>query len=385
MKTNKNILNFLPHKMVMCLIFSFFNFTISSQTELNFNNGLGDGLYIRGGTGAGTIGAVYFWNNVGVESGVIIDAEIEIISIFGGATLTSIDGSSNPQDWEPQISGPSTSDGDSYGIEFQVRFLDQSTGLPYTLSSFLAQAIDVDGGGTGSALREFTTFLSPSNYLLETPTELTASMVTNGIKFKSSQNLFSGISIGATEYIASCTYTGVSEFNVVCGVVAEGGTSSGNRLYSMNFRDVVSFDSPVSPLPIKLSHFIGKNIGGNKVMIQWETKTEKNIDFFTLERLDKDKNSRVVSVVKSSGNSNLPIVYNSYDYVAPDAIVYYRLKQTTLDDLETYSNIISVINKKSTNETIRKINLMGSDLVEGEKGVVLIIYENEEVVKTIQR
>ena len=120
-------------------------------------------------------------------------------------------------------------------------------------------------------------------------------------------------------------------------------------------------------------------------MIQWETKTEKNIDFFTLERLDKDKNSRVVSVVKSSGNSNLPIVYNSYDYVTPDAIVYYRLKQTTLDDLETYSNIISVINKKSTNETIRKINLMGSDLVEGEKGVVLIIYENEEVVKTIQR
>ena len=90
-------------------------------------------------------------------------------------------------------------------------------------------------------------------------------------------------------------------------------------------------------------------------------------------------------MIKSSGNSNLPIVYNSYDYVAPDAIVYYRLKQTTLDGIETYSNIISVINKKSTNETIRKINLMGNDLLEDEKGFVLIIYENEEVIKTIHR
>ena len=45
--------------MVMCLIFSFFNFTLSSQTELNFNNGLGDGLYIRGGTGAGAISRLF--------------------------------------------------------------------------------------------------------------------------------------------------------------------------------------------------------------------------------------------------------------------------------------------------------------------------------------
>ena len=385
MKTNKNILSFINHKMIICLLFSLLSYILSSQTELSFNNGVGDGVYISGGSGAGTIGAIYFWPSVGIEGGITIDAEIEIISIFGGATLTSIDGTLSPQDWEPQISGPSTSDGDSYGIEFEVRFKDQSTGSPYSLSSFLAQAIDVDGGGTGSALREFTTFLSPSNYLLENPTELTASMVTDGIMFRSSQNLYSGISISATEYIASCTYSNVSSFNVICGVIAEGGTSSGNRLYSMNFRDVVSFDTPVGPLAIKLSDFKGKNIVNNKVLIQWETKTEKNIDFFTLERLDKDKNSRVVSVIKGSGNSNSPIVYSSYDYVAPDAIVYYRLKQTTLDGNETYSNIISVINKKSTNETIRKINLMGNDIVEGEKGVVLMIYENDEVSKTIQR
>ena len=385
MKTNKNILSFKSHKMIICLMFSLLSYILSSQTELNFNNGVGDGVYISGGSGAGTIGAIYFWPGVGIEGSITIDAEIEIISIFGGATLTSIDGTSSPQDWEPQISGPSTSDGDSYGIEFEVRFKDQSTGLPYSLSSFLAQAIDVDGGGSGSALREFTTFLSPSNYLLENPTELTASMVTDGIMFRSSQNLYSGISISATEYIASCTYTNVSSFNVRCGVIAEGGTSSGNRLYSMNFRDVVSFDSPVGVLPIALSEFNAKNIGGNKVLIQWETLSEKNIDFFTLELLDKDKNSRVVSVIKGSGNSTSKTTYKTYDYLAPDDITYYRLKHTTLNGEEVFSGIISVNNKKSTNEIARKIDLMGNELVDNEKGVVLIIYENDELTKTIQR
>lgn len=385
MKSLINILSRVGIKFILCCVFILNYIELISQTDLIFNNGVGDGIYTSGGTGAGTIGAIYHWSNVGTESGVTIDAEIEIKSIFGGAILTTIDGSSSPQDWEPQISGPNTTDGNSYGIEFEVRFKDQSTGLPYSLGSFLSQTIDVDGGGTGSALREFTTFNSPSSYVLENPTLISASIVSGGIMLKSGESLYPGISITATEYIASCTYSSTSSFKVTCGVIAEGGSCSGNRLFSLNFRDVVTFTEPVGVLPVELASFQAENIGSTKVLVQWETKSEKDMDFFTLERLDENKDVTVVSIVKATGESSSSIIYNCYDYNAPDDIVYYRLKQTDKYGKINFSDIISVNNRKSTNEIVRKINMMGNDVDNGETGIVILIYKNNKMVKTIQK
>lgn len=365
---------------ILCISQNFF-----SQVVLQFNNGASDGLYIGGGSGSGTIGAIYKWSNVAIENGVNIDAKITIVSIFGGATLTTIDGNSTASDWEPQISGPTTTDGNSYGIEFQVDFFNQSSGLPYNLSSFLAQAIDIDGGGGGSALREYTIFNAPNSYTLETPTSLTASSVTGGFKFQSGQAGYSGISIAVTQCIVSCSYSNINSFKVTCGVTAVGGSCSGNRMFSLNFRNVVTFTSPVSTLPIELVSFKGKSIGYGRVLVEWITASEKNNDYFTLERLDQDKNVQVISTIKGMGTSYSSIIYNTYDYTAGYEVVYYRLKQTDLNGNYTYSNLISVDNTVDANPIVTKINLMGTNILEDEKGVVIVIYENEEVIKTIQK
>lgn len=369
----------------LCFFIFFVSQNIYAQVVLTFKNGVGDGAYIGGGTGAGTVGAVYQWLGVATELGVTIDANIKITSIFGGATLTTIDGNSTASDWEPQISGPVTTNGNSYGIEFQVDFFNHATSLPYNLTSFLAQAIDVDGGGTGSALREYTVFNNPNSYTLETPTSLTASNVTGGYKFQSGQAGYNGINIAITQCIVSCAYTNINSFKLTCGVAAVGGSCSGNRMFSLNFRNIVSFSSPASTLPIELISFNGKSIGYGRVLIEWVTASEKNNDYFTLERLDDEKNVEVITTIKGMGTSYTSIVYNTYDYSAEHKTVYYRLKQTDLNGEFTFSNIISVDNTDDVNPIVTKINLMGNEVVKDEKGLVIVIYENNQVFKTIQK
>ena len=384
MKSRHNIS--LNHSSIICLLFFIiFHLDVKSQVVLNFSNSSGNGVYIGGGTGAGTVGAIYKWLNVGTDGSVTIDATIEIVSRFGNATLTSIDGSSSPSDWEPQISGPLTTSGNSYGFEFKISFFNQANALPYTLPSLVAQAIDIDGGGSGSALREFSTFKSPMSYTLESPTNLTVTNELGGYKFRSGQSLFNGISISATEFIASSSYMNVNSINVVCGVEAEGGSCSGNRLFSFNFRNVVSFSDPINTLPIELTEFKGSSIGYGRILIEWVTASESNNDYFTLERLDENKNVEVISTIKAMGTSFSSIIYNTYDYTANKNIVYYRLKQTDFNGkFELFEKMIGIDNRLSNKKVIKTTNLLGQDIDENYKGMVIDVYEDNTTSKRLQ-
>jgi len=306
------------------------------------------------------------------------------MSSIGGAILTIIDGASSTADWEPQINGPATADGNSYGFEFEIRFTDNATGLPYMLSSLVAQAIDIDGGGAGSWLREFNTFMAPNSYTVETPTNLTVTNIGGGYKFQSGEALYVGISILATEYIASCTYSSVSSLTVFCGVDAVGGSCSANRLFSFNFRNVVVFDTPAQALPIQLVVFEAEKLNYGKVMLTWETLSESNNDYFTVEKLDDFKQVTEVSSIKGSSNSDQSIVYNCYDYQAENKVLYYRLRQTDFDGNFTYSSIISIDNTFEKPEVVSRINLMGQQASADEKGVVILVYEDNSTAKTIE-
>ena len=101
--------------------------------------------------------------------------------------------------------------------------------------------------------------------------------------------------------------------------------------------------------------------------------------------MNQDKNVQVISTIKGMGTSYSSIIYNTYDYTAGYEVVYYRLKQTDLNGNYTYSNLISVDNTFDANPIVSKINLMGTNIGQDEKGVVIVVYENEEVVKTIQK
>lgn len=382
--TNYKIRSLIKIYCNRCLIISIALFSLipvqdHSQIILQFPNGPGDGTLISGTAGA--VGAIYQWLNVGTDGAITIKAKVEIISIIGGATLTTIDGSSTAVDWEPQVAGPTKTAGNSWGIKFQVRFYNAANNAPYILSSLKAQGIDIDGGGAGSALREFNVFDSPGSYTLETPTDLTATAVAGGIKFQSGQNAFSGISINQTQLIASCNYANINTISITCGVVAVGGTvPAGNRLHSFNFRNVVVFNDPIN-LPVEFVDF--KASKESYVDIKWITASEFNNDYFTLERYD-ELIFTPISIINGAGNSTIVNEYHYEDKEAPQAILYYRLKQTDFDGKVSFSEIISFDNRVYKKEIDTITNLLGIEVNEFYKGIVIVLYKDGSTSKVIQ-
>ena len=97
-----------------------------------------------------------------------------------------------------------------------------------------------------------------------------------------------------------------------------------------------------SELPIELLYFKARN-NSNSVSIYWQTATEKNNDFFTIERSYDALHFEEIYKIMGAGNSNSAIDYKYSDYNADQSqIIYYKLKQTDFDGKHTYSNTISV-------------------------------------------
>lgn len=81
-------------------------------------------------------------------------------------------------------------------------------------------------------------------------------------------------------------------------------------------------------LPIELGSFTLEVIEANKVLVSWETITEVNNDFFTLEKSLDGRNWAVLINVKGAGNSSQRKSYKYLDRNPVEGVTYYRLKQT---------------------------------------------------------
>lgn len=103
----------------------------------------------------------------------------------------------------------------------------------------------------------------------------------------------------------------------------------------------------LSPLPIELISFNAKpNV--SMVDLTWSTASEKNNDFFTIEKTKDGVNFEVVGVVKGAGNSTSVLNYTSVDNRPYSRISYYRLKQTDYDGNFSYSELIMVSFEKAS-------------------------------------
>lgn len=94
------------------------------------------------------------------------------------------------------------------------------------------------------------------------------------------------------------------------------------------------------PLPVTLSYFIAVN-ESNLVRFYWETVSELNNDFFTVERSGDLKEFDIVTTVKGAGNSRRKIKYEASDDNPFHGTAYYRLKQTDFDGEVSYSEVVS--------------------------------------------
>ena len=122
-------------------------------------------------------------------------------------------------------------------------------------------------------------------------------------------------------------------------------------------------------LPISLIQFDGKNESQSN-LLTWVTLTESNNDYFTLERSEDGVEFKTITKMDGAGNS--------------DVINYYRLKQTDYNGQFSFSEIISIDNRSAIKHISKIINLHGQEVDTHYKGVVIIVYTDGSILKTIQ-
>ena len=121
-------------------------------------------------------------------------------------------------------------------------------------------------------------------------------------------------------------------------------------------------------LPVELTSFTVKPLENNSVLLEWETFTEINNDYFTLEKSINGTEWNVVKIIDGGGDS---YSIQDYSYIDTDLYLgtsYYRLRQTDFNGDYSYSEIISYTKKNDEdyliypNPTTSSFSIRGKDI-----------------------
>lgn len=137
--------------------------------------------------------------------------------------------------------------------------------------------------------------------------------------------------------------------------------------------------SPIA-LPVELLDFNAEKIENN-IRISWGTASEKNVSHFIVEKSKDAFNWEHIGFKSATGNSSSYQMYQLYDTDLNVGIVYYRLKEIDFDGREYQSQIVAVDANSSKKKPIRFLNLLGQEVSENEKGMVLILFEDGSIEK----
>lgn len=99
-----------------------------------------------------------------------------------------------------------------------------------------------------------------------------------------------------------------------------------------------SDDIDVNPLPITLISFKA-TANGSTVDLDWQTGSEINNDYFTIERSVDGITFYPILTTDGAGNSNSTLDYHETDVSPISGISYYRLKQTDFNGEFSYSHV----------------------------------------------
>lgn len=96
------------------------------------------------------------------------------------------------------------------------------------------------------------------------------------------------------------------------------------------------------PLPIELLDFKANSIDHETVVLEWQTASETNNAYFTIERSVDGVLWEEVARVDGAGSSVNVLGYVAYDYNLSSGVYYYRLKQTDFKGQFSYAHVVSV-------------------------------------------
>ncbi len=98
-----------------------------------------------------------------------------------------------------------------------------------------------------------------------------------------------------------------------------------------------------NPLPVEIVDFTGLQ-SDNTVVLEWTTLSEKDNDFFEIERSTDGINFATIGFVQGAGNSAEKLTYNFADNAPESGRAYYRLSQVDYDGTRSYADrLVSVV------------------------------------------
>ncbi|WP_417266577.1 hypothetical protein [Brumimicrobium sp.] len=159
--------------------------------------------------------------------------------------------------------------------------------------------------------------------------------------------------------------------------------SASSQPFNLNWGGTAGLDCTPISLPVELTFFTG-NKTGNINHLSWETATETNNDYFILEHSVDGFAWSEITKMNGAGNSTEINNYSFDHRDFPKTINYYRLTQVDFDGKRETFEIVSIDNS-SDRKLIKTVNMIGQEVNENYKGVVIDYYDDNTVVKRYQK
>jgi hypothetical protein len=158
--------------------------------------------------------------------------------------------------------------------------------------------------------------------------------------------------------------------------------SGSTQPFNLDWSGTAGLECTAVPLPVSLIDFSGhNNLGENS--INWSTASERDNDFFRVERSTDGYLWYPVADVKGSGTTNAEQSYSIKDAnIENNIMYYYRLKQFDYDGkMETHDEIVAILNNHAKPQLVRVINSLGQEVKQDAKGLIFEIYSDGSRVK----
>lgn len=138
-----------------------------------------------------------------------------------------------------------------------------------------------------------------------------------------------------------------------------------------------------TPLPVELYYFEVTNKECFENILSWSTISELNNDRFEIEKSTDGLDFNRIGIIDGSGNSNSIKSYNFIDKNIKNIDSYYRIKQIDYDGREKTTSIKYIKNNCFDVKLIKVTNILGQLVDENQRGIILLYYDNNTIIKKI--
>jgi hypothetical protein len=136
-------------------------------------------------------------------------------------------------------------------------------------------------------------------------------------------------------------------------------------------------------LPVELLYFMGTKYRLFNIL-KWSTASENSSDYFSIEVSTDGFSWNKIGEEKAAGNSNIEINY-SYTHTFTDHNVhYYKLLQYDYDGAFKEYGPIGMDNTLKPSKLLKIINLIGQEIDENYRGIVIEVYEDGTIIRTLR-